>query len=275
MRNIFIMRNIVIISLLFVINLGCSEYQKVLKSTDYEYKYEKALEYYKNEQYAKAVAVLEGLIPIYRGTNKEEEVTYYYANANYKQGDYILAGYYFRNFAKTFPNSEYIEEAEFKSAYCYYLDSPRYSLDQTNTHEAISAFQRFINRHPLSDKVKQANILIDELRDRLEKKAFMSAKLYYDLGNYKASSITFKNMLEEYPDSKYRETAYFLIMKSKFLYAENSVQKKQEERYKSAVKEYYPFIDKFPNSEYLKEAEKIYETCQDKLKEFDAIAETN
>src|ERR1043165_7017447 len=132
----------------------------------------------------------------------------------------------FENFAITFPNSEFAEECAYMHAYCYYLDSPIYSLDQENTTKAINEFQLFINKHPQSTRVQKSNGIIDELRFKLETKDFSNARQYYDLGDYKASAVAFKNLIADYPSTRYKEEAMFLILKSNYLLAVNSVDKK-------------------------------------------------
>ncbi len=222
-------------------------------------KFEKAKAYYEKEDYARAVALFDELLSIYRGTSKAEDVYFYYAYCHYGQKDYILAGHYFRNFATTFPLSERAEEAEYLGAYCYYLDSPKFSLDQTFTLKAIEEMQYFINKHPDSERIAEANDIIDKLRGKLETKSFKNAKLYFDLGYYKAAIVALKNSLKEYPDSKFREETLFLVVKSSFLLASNSITSKKGERFESTIEEYYAFVNAYPGSEKTKEVQKIFE----------------
>ncbi len=244
---------------------ACSKYSKLLKSTDYELKYKEALKYYEEKEYLKAIGLFEELIPIYRGTSKAEKVYYYYAYCHYGQEDYIMAGYYFSSFSKTFPNSKHTEEAEFLAAYCYYMDSPKSSLDQSNTYKAIEELQLFINRHPESEKIEESNELIDKLRHKLEKKSYDNALLYFNIGDYKAAIFAIKTSLKDFPDSKYREKLLLFQLKSYYLLAINSIESKKNERFQSAIDSYYELIDEFPNCSDKKNAEKIYENTRNKL----------
>lgn len=257
---------LIIISIAMFIIPACSEYQKILKSSDFDAKYEKAIEYYLDEDYYRAQTLLEELLIIYKGTNKAEEVYYYYAYSYYYLDDYILASYHFKILAKTYPNSKYAEECSFLSAYCHYLNSPNPNLDQTDTYSAIESLQLFINKFSESERKDTCNYLIDKLRLKLETKSYNNAKLYYRLGDYKAAITTIKTSLNDFPDSEFREELVFLLLKSNFLLAENSIRKKQSERYQSTVNEYYAFIDEFPENERVKEAEKMYEQSIKKLK---------
>lgn len=246
---------------------ACSEYQKVLKSDDRKYKYEKAMEYYDNEDWTRAMTLFEELLPIYRGTKEGEEMFFKYAYCNYNIGDYILGGHYFRKFVETFGNSPRAEEAFFKSAYCYYLDSPRPSLDQTSTRKAIEEFLLFINKYPESDKVQQAYTLIEEMRNKLVEKSFIGAKLYFDLSDYKAAITALELSLRDHPESDFREEQIFHLVKSHFLLAENSIPSKQKERYKATLEQYQSFVSEFPESDFRKEADKIQKKSQKELQE--------
>lgn len=261
-----------LVSLLFIgFGINSCEYQRLLKSDDYEKKLEAAIEYYEDERYSRSISLLNSVLPIYRGTQKAETVNYYYAMAHYKQRDYIYAAHLFRSFYQGFPNSEHAEEFFFLSAYCKYLMSPRHSLDQTPTREAIQQFQRFINKYPNSEKVEVANEFIDELRLKLERKAFEIAKLYYDLTNYNAAATAFKALNTDYPDNQYREEALFLILESYFLFAENSIPQRQKERYQKAVDAYYRFIRVYPESELSGKAKRMYEESVTKINELASI----
>ena len=237
---------------------GCSEYQKLLKTTDLDKKYEGAVKYYNQKDYVRALPLLEELVTAYRATKKAEKVSYYFAYTNYGLEDYTMASYHFDNFTKNFPNSEYTEECYFMSAYCHYLDSPGASLDQTNTYKAISEMQLFIDKYPTSTRVAMCNELIDLLRVKLEDKTFAAARLYYNMEYYKAAVTCFKIVMKDFPDTRYKEECLFLTEKSFYLFAKNSIETKQAERFKAAMDAYQPFIATFPKSKYVKEAEGMY-----------------
>lgn len=241
-----------------LILLGSCKFQKLLKSDDNELKVKKAIEYYEEEKYSRTISLIENVLPIYRGTRKSEELNYYYAMAHYKMGDYAYASHLFSTFHQTYPQSENAEEFFFLSAYCKYLVSPRHSLDQTPTREAIQQFQRFVNRYPESEKVEAANELIDELRLKLEKKSYEIAMLYYNLGNYSAAATAFNTLITDFPDVEFKEEALFLIVDSYFRLAENSIAEKQKERYEKAIEAYNRLMKAFPDTQYEEESEEMY-----------------
>lgn len=243
---------------------SCSEYQKLLKSKDYDLKYERALVYYEKGDYTRAATLFSELISIFRGSEKSETSHYIYAECLYGMHDYMMAGHYFQRFVQDYPTSNRVEEAQFMTAYCSYKMSAKPRLDQTETFTALDQFQLFINLYPTHEKVEEAGRLMDELRDKLVYKAYLNAKLYYNLGNYMGNNyqsavIAAGNVLNEYPDTKYREELSFLILDSKYIQAVNSIEEKMDERLRDTLDEYYSFVNEFPESQYLKNANKIFE----------------
>jgi len=189
-------------------------------------------------------------------------VSFRYAMCNYRTGDYLYAGYLFKKFYDTYPSGKYAEEALYLSAYCYYLDSPRWSLDQEQTNNAINQFQLFLSRFPDSDKGDSINTLVDELYAKLQEKEFKGAKLYYDMEYYKAADIALNNALKKYPDSPYNEETLYLIAKSNYKYAQGSIRKKQNERYKKALSSCLMYKANYPEGQYLADVEKLLEIAQ-------------
>ncbi|MBN2349632.1 MAG: outer membrane protein assembly factor BamD [Bacteroidales bacterium] len=250
----------------FVLLASCSGYEKLLKSSDYKLKYDKAFEYYNDEQYVKASTLFDQIANVYQGTRNADSVYFFQAMSYFNQRDYILSGHYFSTFARTYGGSEFVEEAEYKAAYCFYKQSPRPSLDQSNTLKAIQAFQLYLIKYPKSERADECKEIVIELREKLVEKSFTSARLYFDLADYKASLVALNNSLNEYPDSKFREDIKFLILKSSFLLAENSIINKQRDRYQDTVDEYYSFVTEFPESKFKKEVDRIYETSNDFIK---------
>ncbi len=244
---------------------GCSEYNQILKSTDYDLKYRKAVEYYENGDCYKALPLFEELMTYFRMTNKGEDVYYYYANTQYCLKEYYLAGYYFKRFAKNYPNSPRAEECSFNAAMCNMMNSPEYNLDQSETYKAIDEFQLFMTRYPESNLVDSCNVLIGDLRDKLEMKSFENAKLYYRMEKYRSAVIAFNSTLEQFPDTDYKEEILFLIIKSNYLFAENSIESKKAERYTATIKSYHTFVDLFGSSSKLKSAENYYLSSKKEL----------
>jgi len=241
----------------FLIILGSckSKYEKLRTSNDNAKKYSEAIKLYNKKEYSKALGLFDDLVTRYRGRAEAEDLFYYYAYTNYKLRDYTSARYHFKTFADTYPSSSRAEECRFMQAYCYYLDSPIFSLDQENTNKAIETLQLFINLYPKSDRVAEASKLIQTLRDKLEDKSFANSKLYLTIGDYQSAVISFGNTLRDYPDTKYAEELEFLTIQAQYLYADHSREYTQEARYNLTINYAQQFIDKYPNSKYVKQAE--------------------
>lgn len=247
---------------------SCERYAKIQKSNDLDLKMTKAKEYYNKGNYFRAIPLFEDLMRHQKGKVELEDITYFHAYSHYGQKEYLLASFYFKEFFNKYPKSEFAEDALFRAAYCHFLMSPKSNLEQESTVRAIDEFQLFINAFPESEKVAESNDLIDELRMKMESKTFKSAELYYHMREYRAAAVAFKNLLIKYPDSPRRERILFLIFKSNFLYAENSITSKQLERYQMASDSYIEFIDQYKDSKFIKEGEKIY---QETIKKIDKI----
>jgi outer membrane protein assembly factor BamD len=239
---------------------SCSEYNRIIKSDDLQLKYDKAIEFYDGEEYGKAYPLLEELIIIYRGTGKSELLSYYFANCDFYTKDYTLAAYRYKNFTSTFPTSQYAEECKFRSALCLYLNSPKYSLDQTSTYQALQELQMFTNQYSESGYIDSCNLLIDDLRWKLETKSFENAKQYHHTRSYKAAITAFENLDNDFPASQYKEESYFLHFISSYNLAINSIPTKKLERLDGSIKSYVKFVDSFPQSDFVKEAEATYES---------------
>ncbi len=250
-------------------SFSCSQYEKIVKSDDVNLKYTKAFDYYNKGDYVKAGGLFDQLAPLTRGTRRADSVYFYQAMSQYKLTDYIIAGHYFNVFVGMYQNSRFIEEAAYMEAYCYYLQSPKPELDQIPTQQALDAFHLFMIRYPKSERITECQRIIAELNEKLMEKAFLSAKLYYNLSDYKASIVALNNCLADFPDTKQREEIMFLILKSKYFLALNSIHVKQTERFQDTIDEYYSFVAEYPESKNKKDAEGMYMESSKYIKDKD------
>lgn len=255
---------------LLILSSCKSEFEMVRTSNDPEKIYKKGLKYYEDEEWDKSQALLELSIPNYRGKEEAEELYFKYANTYYKLGEYILAAHYFDSYSKTFYNSAKKQEAQFMSAYSNYQLSPNSKLDQTYTHKAIEEFQRYVNTYPRNERVSECNDLIDEMRAKLEQKAYDQGKLYYNIGQYQSAVKSFNNMLTDFPETKKAEKVRFLMLKSSFELAQKSIYEKKRERYEETINQYNRFIKKHESSKYTSEAQEILQNTENELKNLKA-----
>lgn len=265
-----------IIALLSVAFLLCScakEFNQVFKSTDRNYKYEYAKECFANGKYARTVSLLDDLVAFQKGTDNAEECLYMLAMAQYCDRDYESAAMTFRKYFSTYPRGKYSEEAAYYTGQSLYMCTPEPRLDQSETMQAIRAFQDYLDIYPDAKMKERTHDRLFELQDKLVKKELHSAQLYYDLGtyfgncgpgenNYEACIITAQNALKDYPYSDKRENFSVLVMKSKYELAQMSIESKQLERFQDAEDECYGFINEYPDSKDKPLAEKFITQCK-------------
>jgi outer membrane protein assembly factor BamD len=221
-------------------------------------KYEASLAYYNKKDYYRASLLFDQILPIIRGLPEAEKVQFYMAYCQYHEKLYLLAAEQFKSFYETYGRSTLAEEARFMYAYSLYKSSPGPNLDQTGSIQAMASMQEFLNRFPNSKFKDQAVDVIFTTQVKLEKKGFDNARQYVKMRNYKAAIVAMNNFKNNFPDSKYLEEANYLVLLCQFELAEQSISTKQPERYKEVVDNYKIFIDRYPQSKFLKDAEKFY-----------------
>ena len=244
---------------------SCTSYDKVYKIGDYDYRYETAKAYYLEGKYTNAADLLESMVTMLKGGDKAEESLVLLARCYYESNDYETASQYFNLHYSNYPRGEYAEYARFYSGKSLFMGIPEPELDQTNTYSAINELQLFMEYYPHSVYNTEAQEMILKMHDVLVKKQYLSAKLYYDLGdlayignNYQACVVTAQNALKDYPYTNLREELSILILRAKYQMAHKSIESKKMERYRDTIDEYYAFKTEFPSSDYIKEADKYY-----------------
>jgi outer membrane protein assembly factor BamD len=246
--------------------ISCDGYQRVIKKGTTEEKAAAAKKYYQNKQYDKAQPLLEELLGLYYGRDEKEEIYFYYCYTHFALGEFLLAGYHFNNFATTYARSPKREEASYMAALCDYEKAMPPELDQAPTESAITSLQAFINKFPNSEYVDDCNQRIDELRQRLLKKVYKNAKLYYNLGYYRSAIVACNNALDDYPDMINRDELTFLIADAHYQYALNSIAAKQKERYTDALEAFKGYKKEFPNGDFIKNIERLEALTRRELK---------
>ncbi len=254
---------------------GCAgEFNRVIKSSDYDYRYEYAKQCFAEGKFGRAEILLQDLITLKKGTDEAEEALYMLAMSQYMNHDFESAAATFRKYFSSYPKGFYAEQAMFYVGQSLYESAPEPRLDQTPTIGAINAYQQFLDFYPNSQLRERAQDRLFELQDKLVMKELLSAQLYYNLGgyfgninsnsesNYSSSIIVAQNALKTYPYSNHREEFSLLIMKSKFELAENSSADKKLERYQDAEDECYGFLNEYPESKDKELAEKYIEKCK-------------
>ena len=268
MRKMVYMRYFLGVVIAITFASCASKFRKIEKSDDWKVKYEAALDYYEKQDYFRAGVLFNQIEGIVRGLPEGEQVQFKLAYCNFYDRSYLLSSHYFKTFFETYARSEAAEEAEYMYAYSLYANSPLYNLEQSSSYEAINAMQNFLNKYTETEFSKQATAVIDELQQKLERKAYENAKQYHKLRIYTSALKAFENFGKSFPDSKFNEEISFLMIESQFDFAGKSLYQKQKERYTSVKVLYEKFIDTYPSSTYLKTAEKYYRISIEKLSKF-------
>ncbi|GGF00632.1 Beta-barrel assembly machine subunit BamD [Chishuiella changwenlii] len=244
--------------------MSCNKtYNKAMKSTDKDEIFTLATQLYESGKYDLANELYEKISTSFVGTEKAADIAHNMAQANFNEKNFRLAGHQFKSFAGAYPMDSRAEESLFKSAFSYYKDSPKYDLDQTSTYTAIDELQSFINTYPESAHVNDANNYITELRQKLELKAFEISKVYYRTMKYKAAGVAFDNMIDEYPDSKFREEAMMYSLRSKAELSLNfSRLENKELRLQDAKTQYLLLTRYYPETKFKDEAGKLLEKIE-------------
>lgn len=255
--------------LLILMSSACSDYQKLLNSDDVSEKYKQAEVYYNNGEYRKANRLFEQIIPKYRGKPQAQRIIFFFAESYFQTKSYYLAAYQYENFTKSYPKSDRVQEATFKAAKSYYFQSPRHSLDQEDTFTALEKLQVFLNLYPESEYADEANQMIAELQEKLEKKDFEIAKQYYTIRDYKAAIKANENFVSGFPGTKFREESLYVKFIASYEIAINSIDAKKQERLEELIQQYNTLLRYYPETLFLADLDKRMTQVYTELKQFD------
>ncbi|MGL4908066.1 MAG: outer membrane protein assembly factor BamD [Bacteroidales bacterium] len=259
-------QNVICLVLLLAIFSACNSTDKLLKNPDFGMKYRTGNQLYEQGKYDKAILFYENILPFYRSSVSEDTITIRIAKSYYEQRDYEMSQYYFGLFRQHFSRSPFAEEASYLEGFSAFSQSVRPSLDQKQTYNAIQIFQQHLRKYPRGEHVEDCKAKIIAMEEKLAEKAFYGAKVYYTTEHYRAAVVAMKNCIKAYPESKYREEMFFLVLKSSYLHAQHSVLDKQKERYQVTIDEYFNLQSEFPTGRYKRDAEKIYQELLEKIK---------
>jgi outer membrane protein assembly factor BamD len=258
-------RTLIVAVVAVIASVSCkSQYEILLNSNDVDAKYEAAFQYFNEGKYSKASTLFESMAVMTNGTERDDTVRYYWGLSNYKFKDYYTAETNFEKFLENYPRSPFASEARYLRIDCLYRQTLRYELDQAPTYKAMNAISEYILDFPTNSHMQECKDMLEELNERLDKKAYEAAKLYYRMEDYLASHVAFRNVLKDDSENIYREDILYYIAMSSYKYAQMSVPEKQRERYLVFIDDYLNFIGELPDSHYRKELDALYQKVQKK-----------
>lgn len=239
-----------------------SQYEIALRSGDIDFKYDAAFGYFDEGKYSKAATLFESLTVATDGTPRGDTVKYYLGLSNYMFKDYYTAETNFDDFIATYPLSPFTSDARYLRLDCLYRSTLRYELDQAPTYKAINAISEYILEYPDNTHMQECRDALVELNERLDRKAYEAAKLYYKMEDYLASRVALRNVIKDDAENVYREDILYYISMSSYKYASLSVPAKRRERYLVFIDDYYNFIGEYPESHYRRELDNVYNKAQ-------------
>lgn len=256
-------RHLFLVILAVVSMASCkSQYEIMLNSNDADAKYDAAFAYFNEGKYSKAASLFESLSVLTNGTERDDTVRYYWGLSNYRFRDYYTAETNFTQFIESFPRSPFTSDARYLRIDCLYRSTLRYELDQTPTYTAINAISEYMLEFPDTPHMQECKDMLTDLNERLDKKAYEAAKLYYKMEDYLASRVALRNVLKDDADNVYREDVLYHIAMSSYKYAYLSIPSKQKERYLVFIDDYLNFVGEIPDSHYRKELDSVYRKAQ-------------
>ena len=244
--------------------VACSGSQQITASGPKD-AYENGMAEYQEGDYDRAIRYFRSVFNYGRGNQWAPEAQLQLAMAQRQKNKHLVAANEFKRFTQLYRNHTKVALAEFEQAKSYYLRSPSYQLDQTDTKKAIDLFQLFIDRRPNHERVPKAREMVDELQAKLAHKAIDAARLYERRDMWRAATESYRRVFDQYPETPWADDALFGALRSYLRYADRSVRDRQAERYERALDQYAQLRQLFPESPLLERAEPLQAEAQRKL----------
>lgn len=184
---------------------GCSSSGSNISTSDPQKAFDQAKRKYDRGDYVDAIEDFSFIKIRFPGTEVSDKVQYYLAMSYFNQKEYLLAAYEFDSFLKNYPLSPLAADAKYMLGSTYYELSPKFSLDQEYTKEAINELLAYTELYPQDKHVAEAEKRIKELRNKLAFRDLYTAELYMKTDNYKAASLYYQSVYENYIDSDYAD----------------------------------------------------------------------
>ena len=228
-----------IMVLFLLLLISCSSSKETVKRQTPEAELKEALLAFHEESYDVAKQALYAVTIKYSGTRVAEDAQYYLAETNFKMERFLVAAHGYRQILDRYTASEYAERSQYKEALSYFMLTPSARLDQKYTHEAIKRFDEFKSDWATSKFVEEADKHIVILRNKLAKKEFLTAELYFKMDRWNAVHEYADLVIREFSDTDFVDDAHLIKSKT---YIEKKL-------WVQAEQELELLISKFPNLE--------------------------
>lgn len=238
-----------VLACLCVLACSCSSSSTVDKAPTVETLYQDALQEFADNNWLGAQRLFDIIKLQYPASQYADDAQFYLAEISFEKTEYILAAFNYSVLRRSFPNSEYIQRAMYKTAESYYALSPEYFRDQEYTRKAIDAYREYAALYPSDSLATQAKGKITELRSRLGESEFETARLYINLQSPRSALVYFDEVIANFADTPWCERAF--SEKLSLL-----IDLGREEEAKEAARLY---LERFPKGLYVAQAK---ETCK-------------
>jgi len=130
-----------------------------------------------------------------------------------KTNRFAEAAMAFQKLVNDYPKSNLVEQANYQVAECGYLASLGYSYDQETTNAAIDKFEDFLASGGGENLVGSAKESLMILKEKRAQGLFETAGFYEKVGKRASAIVYYKEVVDQYPESKLAGESLNRIMK--------------------------------------------------------------
>ncbi len=141
-----------------------------------------------------------GLADTYLGENSSESI--------------VLAINEYQEFLSFYPTNRRADYAQYKLGMAHFRQMRAPQRDQTETREAMKAFDAFVDRYPTSGLMDEVKSKLRASRDRLGQSDYQVGFFYYRNRWYPGAIDRFKALLKQDPEFTSRDAVYFYLAES-------------------------------------------------------------
>lgn len=230
---------ILLLFLVTAVFLSCSQV-KVPSNATLEERMDVGMRLFDKGKYFDAKTQFRIITLSHSGSAMADKAQFYLGECHFNMKEYILSASEYERLIKVYPSSEYVDDAKYKLGLSYFELSPKFSLDQEYTRQAIMHFQEFLEDFSSSELVPKVEQYLNEARGKLAQKVYASAEIYRKMHYYQAANIYYSKVLEQYYDTSLAPRALFWLGECN----------RRLEQYQDAMLAFDEFLNKYPRHEW-------------------------
>lgn len=151
---------------------------------------------------------LKHAISVYSMVIENQPFTLAAAEAQYKLGlchaarkEYIEAAYEYRRVIEDYGDSDWVDEASYSLAICYYDASLPPDYDQTSSELSVQATDDFLLRFPVDSRGDELKVKRQEMRDQIAAQRLKNAQFYEKRREFHSARIYYQVLVDEFGDT--------------------------------------------------------------------------